>query len=136
MEEFLRKTRVIAGAIQAMRQYEGIPSVGSRMLFYCFISHKLLRWLIPLFLIVIFCANGLLVAINPSIWYKMVFVLQILFYIIAILGMIMSKRTNNRLFSIPFYFCLMNGAALCGIYKGLFDKQSVKWHMFARTVRS
>ena len=132
VEEFLRKSRVIAGAIQAMRHYEGIPSVGSKMLFFCFISHKLLRWLIPLFMILIFCTNGLLVAMTPSGWYQLAFVLQILFYIIAALGMIMSTCTSNRFLSVPFYFCLMNGAALCGIYKGLLNKQSVKWRMFAR----
>jgi len=33
---------------------------------------------------------------------------------------------------LPCYYCLENGAALYGIYKGLFNKQSVKWQKFRR----
>jgi hypothetical protein len=55
-----------------------------------------------------------------------------MFYLLAFSDMLIAKKYRVSLTSIPFYFCMVNGAALFGIYKGLFKKQPVKWQKFNR----
>jgi cellulose synthase/poly-beta-1,6-N-acetylglucosamine synthase-like glycosyltransferase len=134
-EEFLRKSRVIAGAIQSIIQKEGVPSIKQKKLFFCYLSHKFLRWMIPIVLIVLLVANLRLVIFSEGLVYDVSLYLQSLFYILALMHLFLIniiKKSNIKLFSIPFYFCLVNSAALYGIYKGLFNKQSVKWQKFQR----
>jgi cellulose synthase/poly-beta-1,6-N-acetylglucosamine synthase-like glycosyltransferase len=130
--EFRRKARVIAGAYQAMRQYEGIPSMADGKLFFCFLSHKLLRWMIPAMLPVIFFTNLLLALALPNMIFFSVLLAQILFYLLALAGFFLKKHISFKIISIPFYFCLVNGAACYGFYKGLLGKQSVKWRKEGR----
>lgn len=130
--EFLRKSRVIAGAVQSLIQKEGVPSVSMKKLFYCYVSHKLLRWIVPLLLLLVFFANLWLALISDKFIYIAAMTLQLSFYSLSLLDLFVSKIYKSRFTSIPYYFCMVNGAALYGIYKGLFGKQSVKWQKFSR----
>ena len=134
-EEFLRKSRIIAGAIQSIVQKEGTPSIKQKQLFFCYVSHKFLRWMIPVILLVLLLTNLRLIFFSKGLVYSVSLILQNSFYLLALLHFPLIrviKRFNIRLFSIPFYFCLVNGAALYGIYKGLLNKQPVKWRKFNR----
>lgn len=130
-QEFQRKSRVIAGAFQILKQNEGIPSPSTPLLFYCFFCHKLLRWLNPVFLLVLFASNAALVTAGGI--YPVFFAGQILFYCLAVCGAALQHRKPPAVFSLPFYFCMENAAALYGMYKGLCNKQAVKWRKFQRT---
>jgi cellulose synthase/poly-beta-1,6-N-acetylglucosamine synthase-like glycosyltransferase len=130
--EFLRKSRVVAGAIQSILQNEGTPSTSDKKLFFCYFSHKFLRWMVPLFLIAFFITNLRLGLLSKETFYSYLMVTQVLFYLLAFCGFVLSKVTEVSLISAPFYFCLVNGAALYGIYKGLLNKQPVKWQKFSR----
>jgi len=130
--EFLRKSRVIAGAIQALKRGEGIPGPNNKGLFFSFISHKLLRWLVPCFLILLMISNLVKVADNIYSLYLFSLLGQILFYFAAFIGVFRSKNSDHWLTAIPFYFCLVNSAALYGIFKGLLNKQPVTWKKFER----
>ncbi len=130
--EFLRKSRVIAGAIQTVMQHEGIPSVRQKGAFFCFASHKFLRWMIPLVLVAFYFTNARLFLHSKDMLYTASFYVQTVFYFMALLDMLVAKRYKCRLTSIPFYFCMVNGAALFGLYKGVFKKQPVKWQKFSR----
>ena len=130
--EFLRKSRVIAGCIQAIKQCEGIPGFDQPLLLFCYISHKLLRWLVPPLLVSLFFINTILFVSDPGLFIRLIFYAQLLFYCAAITGYLVKTTTQIPLLSTPFYFCLENGAALYGIYKGLFNKQKVTWKKFAR----
>ena len=130
-EEFLRKSRVVAGAIQSIMLKEGIPSIKLRRLFFCFVSHKYIRWMIPIILIVLFFTNIRLLS-GGDILYKITLFVQSTFYLFALLDLFIMKKIRFQVTAIPFYFCLVNGAALYGIYKGLFNKQPVKWQKVDR----
>ena len=130
-EEYLRKSRVVAGAIQCIMLKEGIPSIKLRRLFFCFVSHKYIRWMIPIILIVIFFTNIRLLS-SGDILYSVTFLIQITFYLLAVLDLFIMRKMRFVVTAIPFYFCLVNCAALYGIYKGLFNKQPVKWQKFDR----
>lgn len=130
--EFLRKSRVIAGAIQSVMQKEGVPSIKQKQLFFCYVSHKFLRWMVPLILILLFLTNLRLLILSGELIYFMTLFAQTLFYMLAVSAPFLLKKIRIQLTLIPFYFCLVNGAALYGIFKGLFNKQSVKWETFSR----
>jgi hypothetical protein len=55
----------------------------------------------------------------------LIFILQIVFYAFAFFGLIFKHK--NRLFDVSYMFCVMNSAALVGLYKFLTHKQNVLW---------
>ncbi len=130
--EFLKKSRVVAGAVQAIKQGEGVPGPGKGLLFFCYISHKFLRWHVPLFLIVLFLLTGYIYWVTATMFMGLVLAGQLLFYFLALLGGIIPGRVKLPILYVPFYFCLVNGAALYGLYKGWFNRQPTKWRMFSR----
>jgi cellulose synthase/poly-beta-1,6-N-acetylglucosamine synthase-like glycosyltransferase len=130
--EFLRKSRVIAGAIQALKRGEGIPGSNDLWLLFTFTSHKLLRWFVPLLLLSLYFSNLLIVINNISSNYIITLAGQIGFYCFAITGAFSIGLAKKWIFSVPFYFCMVNLAALYGLYKGLLNKQPVAWAKFAR----
>jgi cellulose synthase/poly-beta-1,6-N-acetylglucosamine synthase-like glycosyltransferase len=130
--EFLRKSRVVAGGIQSILQKEGVPTLRQKRLFFSYLSHKFLRWMIPVILILLMSSN-IVLYVPGNDYYLLTLCIQILFYTLALADLLVSRYRIMKLTSIPFYFCLVNGAALYGIYKGLFDKQPVMWEKFGRT---
>lgn len=89
------------------------------------ISHKLLRWLAPYFLIVLFVSNILLL---DHFFYRLIFSLQLAFYSMAAAGYFWQKKNKApRIFGIPFSFCLVNLAALVGVAKFAMGKKSGRW---------
>lgn len=130
--EFIRKSRVIAGCMQSIKRCEGVPGFHQPGLLFCYLSHKFLRWAVPVFLVLLFITNAYLALYANYGYFKLIMSGQLFFYILAITGYLTRNSSCGKLFSIPFYFCLENSAALYGIYKGLLNKQSVTWQTFAR----
>src|SRR5205823_5626912 len=56
-QEFRRKSRIVAGAVQALRAGRMLPDRGRRWLWFAFLSHKLVRWVQPMFLIAALAAS-------------------------------------------------------------------------------
>jgi len=131
-DEFRRKSRIIAGAIQSLMQQEGIPSIRRKRLFFAYVSHKLLRWMVPLFLVILFIVNCMLLYEYWTPVYFTILIAQVLVYTLALSALVIMKFVTIQLTLIPFYFCLVNGAALYGIYKGIFKKQQVTWEVSGR----
>ena len=89
------------------------------------ISHKLLRWLVPYFLIFLFIANLFLIDIP---FFQVIFILQVIFYMSALTGYLWQKSGKTPfIFGIPFSFCLVNLAALVGVVRFLMGKKSGQW---------
>ena len=130
--EYLRKSRVIAGAIQSVMQNEGVPSIKQKGVFFCYVSHKFIRWMIPVLLLVLLSTSLRLTIMTGELFYLIALIAQITFYLLAFLDLFIAKKYRIRLTSIPFYFCMVNGAALYGIYKGILNKQPVTWRKFSR----
>jgi cellulose synthase/poly-beta-1,6-N-acetylglucosamine synthase-like glycosyltransferase len=87
-------------------------------------SHKLLRWFVPCFLLVLFTSNVLLCHIP---FYRAVLVSQIMFYGTALVGF--ALRNNRLVFplSIPMSFCVVNLASLIGTAQCLIGRKSGRW---------
>lgn len=120
--EFKRRVRVAGGGFQMIMKKEGIPSIFQPLILFQFLFHKVFRWLTPFFLIIIFFSNMIL--LNLTI-YKFFFIVQSIFYSFALIGWIFNLKV--KLFSIPFYFCLIQLASFIGCYKLLHKTQKVTW---------
>jgi len=96
------------------------------LLIFQLISHKILRWFVSFFLILIFFSNFFLL---DNIFYLILFISQIIFYFLAITGYWQEKRNKkiNQIVNLAYYFCMVNFAALIGVIKGLFGLQKTTW---------
>ncbi len=123
--EFNRKVRIVAYGIQACLFGEGIPSIRHWRLFWVFVSHKVLRWLVPLFLVLAILANLCTAVLVGNLW-DVILAGQIIFYGLALIGWRFPAVTSY-IFRIPYYFSMVNLAALFGIIRGLRKKQASTW---------
>jgi cellulose synthase/poly-beta-1,6-N-acetylglucosamine synthase-like glycosyltransferase len=91
-------------------------------------SHKLLRYMAPLFMITAFAANAFLLA-GESGFYHILMLGQMLFYGGALAGYMLRHTKWGRLkfFYVPFYFCLVNAAALLGMLSLLKGDRITVW---------
>lgn len=90
------------------------------------VSHKLLRYAVPVFLLSIF-ASTLALAFSDKI-FAAVFALQIIFYAMAFGGWFLeSNGVNLGILAIPLYFVLANLASLIGFYKFLRGERYASW---------
>lgn len=117
-KEFQRKVRIISRSLNALRRIPAVlnPLKNPRH-WFMLISHKILRWFAPIFILLLFAAS---LALWQFPIYRLAVVLQIAFYAMALVGW--RWQTNDKLgkvFSLPFYFCLVNLAALIGCSKCL-----------------
>ena len=88
------------------------------------ISHKVLRWLVPLYLIGTLLASALL--LNDSRFFA-IFFIQACFYTVALLSLLVPLHRKLPILGIPLYICTMNVAALIGIIQLLRQKKYIVW---------
>lgn len=91
---------------------------------FSLLSHKLLRWLVPYFLIALFAANLALIGQAP---YAMFLGIQLVFYVLALTGFVVSPSRARALWSVPLSFCLVNVAALVGTLHCLTGRTIGHW---------
>ncbi|MEO1165234.1 MAG: hypothetical protein AAFV98_15720, partial [Chloroflexota bacterium] len=89
-------------------------------------SHKLLRPLAPIFMILMLVAN---VALATYHWFYQLSLLgQVGFYGAALVGWILERQGKKvRLLSVIYFFVSSNVAALFGLWRWLSGTQSVTW---------
>ena len=123
--ELQRRIRISAGNFQSLFMVPAILNPRLGWISFAFISHKLLRWLVPFFLLAMLAANLLLAG---QMFYGSTLILQTIFYTTAILGSFLPKLTGILKFlSIPRYFIAMNFAILLGLIRFLRGRQRVTW---------
>lgn len=90
------------------------------------ISHKLLRYAVPLFLFLIFFSNAFLAFY--SLAFEIVFLLQFGFYAMALIAWFVERNgVRLGILAIPLYFSLTNLASLIGFYKFLRGERYARW---------
>jgi len=126
-EEFKRKIRIISWTWKsALILLKDSFKRFQNLLVFQLVSHKILRWLIGFFLIFIFLSNIFLL---DKFLYLLLFILQIVFYSLAIFGYFQDKKARrlNKLVNLVYYFCMVNLACLIGVTGGIFGKQKPTW---------
>ena len=92
------------------------------------LSHKILRWFTPFFMLGAFLSNAFL--LNEGWIYKFAFIGQIAFYMLTILGFVgelFKKRIPVA--STIFSFCIANVGMGIGVIKGLLGKAPAAYKM-------
>jgi cellulose synthase/poly-beta-1,6-N-acetylglucosamine synthase-like glycosyltransferase len=126
--EFKRKVRVTVRSLRALMRIRSLlnPFVYGFYAFQLF-SHKVLRYLV-------FVPLLTLVFISPFLWdsgllYQLAITAEAGFYILALLGLMLNGTRSGRLklFTIPFYFCMVNAAVLVAAIQVLRGHQIKHW---------
>ena len=121
--EFARRVRVAAGSFRALGQLARVPL--DPLTSFAFISHKLLRWLLPFMLIGLLASSACLSA-DP--WYRVAFVGQVAFYAWAAMGWCLRRRVAGMHFALMAYYLLaMHVAFLVGLARALAGRNEVVW---------
>lgn len=90
------------------------------------VSHKVLRYAVPFFLLLIFVSNAIL--IWYSLFFDIAFIAQICFYLLAFVGLAFEKMgVKIGVLAIPHYFVLANLASVLGFYKFLRGERYAAW---------
>jgi biofilm PGA synthesis N-glycosyltransferase PgaC len=134
-EELKRKIRIAAGGIQSILRLKDLFNpLPYPVLSFQYISHRVLRWTVTPFLLILSLVLNIVLAIEPgTTGYQLLLFAQVLFYVLAILGFMMEKRQLRvKVLFIPYYFCVMNYAVLAGIIRYFTSKQSAVWEKVQR----
>jgi cellulose synthase/poly-beta-1,6-N-acetylglucosamine synthase-like glycosyltransferase len=90
------------------------------------LSHKVMRYLVPLFLIIILTASAALAV--HSIFFDIILAGQLCLYGAAFLAWMLERAgVHNRLLAIPQYFVLANLAALIAFFKFMSGERYARW---------
>jgi biofilm PGA synthesis N-glycosyltransferase PgaC len=119
-KEFSRKVRTLTGNYQLLRLAPWLLSPANPLLFR-FISHKLLRLLVPLLLILMLVAS----AMSRGPFYRAAFWLQILFYVLAAFGALSPPARRFKPVAIANTFVMLNAAAALAFYNFLARRNEV-----------
>ena len=130
-EEFSRKRRIV---VRGLTGYSHLRhDFGGKLRSFQFVSRKLLRWCVGAALPVVYVASIFLIH-EP--FFAVFFALQNLFYIFAAVGAILRRgRVRTKIFFVPFYFVMVNAAAMAAIFKYLSGGRLSSWEK-AETTRN
>jgi cellulose synthase/poly-beta-1,6-N-acetylglucosamine synthase-like glycosyltransferase len=136
-EEIKRKVRIATGGLQALtRMTDLLNPFRYGLLSFKYFSHKVLRWtLVPFSFPIVFVLNFLILyaAVNSRI-YTILFILQCIFYLLALAGGIMNNvKLGIRALFAPYYLFIMNYAVIKGFFRFITGNYSVKWQKVKRS---
>jgi len=129
-EEHRRKARTLFGNYQIFWIFREMFNPFKSPIALQLFSHKLLRVLIPFFMVALFFINWGLFNVS---FFAILFYLQIAFYGMAVIGGLArhSKYGILKIISktcyVPYVFCLLNFSALAGFFRFTFARQDIMW---------
>jgi cellulose synthase/poly-beta-1,6-N-acetylglucosamine synthase-like glycosyltransferase len=134
-KEFQRKVRIVSRSFNAVFRVPGVlnPFRNPRH-WLLLVSHKLLRWLAPFFLLLLLISSLLLWRLP---FYRFSALSQIVFYAGAFGGWIVpGARKAWKPLSLAYYFCLVNLASMIGCVKCLRGDLSGTWNPPRQNIES
>lgn len=133
-EELKRKIRICAGGIQAILLLKPLLNPFKYgILSFQYISHRVLRWtIIPFLLILLIPINYMLHSKLGHIYTWFLYG-QVLFYTTALIGWILKNlKIEFKLIFIPYYFFIMNYSVIMGMIRFFKGNQSAIWEKAKR----
>jgi cellulose synthase/poly-beta-1,6-N-acetylglucosamine synthase-like glycosyltransferase len=127
-DEFHLKVRYASAGYQILSVFWRLLLAPNRLFAWQFVAHKLFRWLVPCFLLIVLVSSAMI----PLEFYRQLCWLQLAFYSTALLGLVLHRYFDNSIFYLPLYFCMGNTAALYGLLRYLRGGQSVLWRRAER----
>ena len=126
-KDYGRKVRTVLRGISAfMKSLDLLNPFRYGLFAWQIFSHKLCRWLVPFAMILALIINLSLLAIyDPSFLYIPAFIVQIIFYAVAVLGI--ATRSAKPFIKIPAFFVLVNASILTAWYYYFRGESMVMW---------
>ena len=134
-EELKRKIRIAAGGIQSIVRLKPLLNpFKNGMLTFQYISHRVLRWTITPFLLILTVLLNVLIYFRfQEPIYLFMLLAQCLFYMMALAGWFLEKKKIKiKALFVPYYFCIMNYAVLAGLVRYINGGQSAVWEKAKR----
>jgi len=125
-QDFGRRARIGAGNWQSLALLPEALDPRTGFLCFSFISHKLLRWLAPLFLGVALAAS-FPAAIQGGPFMSGLLAGQLAFYALALAGKLRLRGPLRRPASLAHYFVSMNAALAVGFWRFVRGSQGAAW---------
>lgn len=124
--EFRRKVRIVSRSLLAVARVRAAldPRCVGLFAFQLFF-HKVLRWLLPFFLIVMLLVSGIL-AYRGSALYSLLLLSQVAVYSLALFAVVPGAN-RLRAVSIACYFCIINLAAFMGVLNCICGRKIATW---------
>lgn len=133
MQEYRRKARISAGNFQNLKRFRMFLFKPFSPVGFCFISHKVLRWLTPFFILVTLITLAFLQM--QSELFLVLFIGQLLLMLTPFFDFILGKTgVHLKLLRFASYFMLMNLALLKGFLHYLSGVRSGVWTPTSRSV--
>jgi cellulose synthase/poly-beta-1,6-N-acetylglucosamine synthase-like glycosyltransferase len=125
-QEYKRKSRISAGNFQNLKEFSEFVFKPFSPLGFCFISHKVLRWLSPFFLLISLICLAILSSFHQI--YFILFWLELLLLLSPVFDALMRKMgLHFKLLRFVSYFSYMNLALLKGFFRYLGGVRSSVW---------
>jgi hypothetical protein len=121
--EFTRRVRLAVGSFKAFFELAHTPLDA----FTCvaFFSHKVLRWVLPFFLVGMLFSNCFLIGREP---YTLAFAGQLAFYFAALLGLACRGRNPGaKIAALCYYLVAIHLAFAVGLVRLLLGKDQGVW---------
>lgn len=131
-EEFRRKIRISAGNFQNLGTFFPLLWPPDTGLAFSFFSHKVIRWLGPLFLLLVMASN--IILSTTSQFYKALLIFHAVLLVSPIIDFLLRKIGVHIVFlRFITHFYSMNLALLAGFIKYLKGRETNVWHPTERT---
>lgn len=129
-DEFGMRVRVVTQGMQGLLSTRSIPGLWDRpWIAFQLLSHKAMRWMVPLFLAMLAAASAAL-AYRPE--FLILFALQAAFYGFALLSVVAPLHRRWKLLGLPLYFCTLNAAALVSLVELARGRKYALWETVRR----
>ena len=127
VEEFQMRVRIIAQTLTDLwRNRDMLNPFRGGIFSIQLLSHKVLRYLVPVFLVCMLISSGLLG--YDSVFFAAVFILQVAFYLATLLIWVLESRDLKLgVLAFPLYFVLANLASGIGYYRFLRGERYASW---------
>ncbi|QNH60583.1 glycosyltransferase [Hymenobacter sediminicola] len=136
-EEFRRKARISAGNFQNLLAFRRLLWPPWRGVSFAFWSHKVLRWLTPLLLLLMLLANAVLVLQGGGWFYQLMLAGQVGVPLLLLLDAGLRRvGTHSRLLRFITHFYSMNAALLVGLWRFLRGVRTTVWEPTQRFQKS
>jgi cellulose synthase/poly-beta-1,6-N-acetylglucosamine synthase-like glycosyltransferase len=122
MVGFQRRVRIMAGNMQQLREIKGLSWPPQTLPLFFFLSHKVLRSVVPFFLMSLAVSNSFLL---QGRFYQLTGCFQLIFYGLALVGS--QWQLKPRALRLPYYFCFVNIAYLWSVCQSVQGRRKVRW---------
>ena len=122
-QEWKRKVRTLSGNWQLLLDHMCLLNPFRNSIFFQFVSHKVLRLIVPFLLMIILLVSFIL----SNDGYLWLFVLQLIIYGVIAVSFMFPQVRKYRIINLMYFFTVLNAAAVVSFYKVIICRQTNLW---------